>query len=218
MQMKLFDSYPIPIIIISLILFTSCSKVEKQYWENGNIKSELPYKNGKLQGTARWYYEDGTIQQEVPYVNNSIEGLSIRYHDNGRKELEEEYKNNIRNGRATEYSYSGRRIEIKEYVNDTLNGPYRKWHGNRELQISGMFTNGLFSGTWLYYNDYGNLVGEGRYEAGMGIQRFWNPDGSLLSRVAYVNNLKQGKEYFYKPDGSVDYVVGYDAGELVERP
>ena len=42
-----------------------------------------------------------------------------------------------------------------------------------------------------------------------------NPDGSLLSRVSYVNNLKQGKEYFYRPDGSVNYVVEYDFGERV---
>ncbi|MCK4570218.1 MAG: hypothetical protein KAT76_08000, partial [Bacteroidales bacterium] len=83
------------------------------------------------------------------------------------------------------------------------------------LQITGEFVNGLFEGTWLYYNDNGELIGEGKYEAGSGIQRFWNRDGSLLSRTAYVNNLKHGKEYFYTPDGEVDYFVEYANGEPV---
>jgi len=214
--MKKLRTYLI-LIILGLFLLTSCTNVEKQYWEDGILKSELPYKNGKLNGTAIWYYEDGTIMHEVPYEDDEITGTSIRYHDNGRKELEETYINNVRQGRAIAYSYPGKRIEQKYYVNDTLHGKYYKWHGNSELQIYGEFINGLFDGTWLYYDDYGELIGEGKYEAGNGIQRFWNPNGSLASRTTYVNNLKHGKEYFYTPDGEVDYVVEYAYGEPINE-
>ncbi|RLD78420.1 MAG: hypothetical protein DRJ15_11590 [Bacteroidetes bacterium] len=205
----------IVVLLTLAIIFSACSDVEKTYWENGNIKSELPYKNAKLNGTAIWYYEDGTVQMEVPYEDDEIKGTSIRYHDNGRKELEETYINNVRQGKAVAYSYPGKRIEQKYYVNDTLHGKYYKWHGNSELQISGELVNGLFEGTWLYYDDEGDLIGEGKYESGNGIQRFWNPDGSLASRTTYVNNLKHGNEYFYTPDGEVDYVVEYIDGEAV---
>ena len=207
----------IVILLTLVIIFSACSDVEKTYWENGNIKSELPYKNAKLNGTAIWYYEDGTVQMEVPYEYDEITGTSIRYHDNGRKELEETYINNVRQGKAIAYSYPGKRVEQKYYVNDTLHGKYYKWHGNSELQISGELVNGLFEGTWLYYDDYGELIGEGKYEAGNGVQRFWNPDGSLASRTMYVNNLKHGNEYFYTPDGEVDYVVEFADGEPINE-
>jgi antitoxin component YwqK of YwqJK toxin-antitoxin module len=205
----------IVVLLTLVIIFSACSDVEKTYWENGNIKSELPYKNAQLNGTAIWYYEDGTVQMEVPYEYDEITGTSIRYHDNGRKELEETYINNVRQGKAIAYSYPGKRVEQKYYVNDTLHGKYSKWHGNSELQISGELVNGLFEGTWLYYDDYGDLIGEGKYESGNGVQRFWNPDGSLASRTTYVNNLKHGKEFYYKPDGEIDYVVEYANGEPV---
>ncbi len=83
--------YKILVPLSLLILLTSCSKTDKTYWENGNLKSELPYEGGKLNGTAIWYYEDGTIQQQVPYVDDMIEGTLKRFHDNGRKETEETY-------------------------------------------------------------------------------------------------------------------------------
>lgn len=200
-------------LILSIIIFTACSNIEKNYWENGNLKSELPYKNGKLNGTAVWYYEDGTIQMEVNYANDIIEGSSIRYHDNGRKDTEEMYVNNLRQGKATEYSYSGKRVEQKHYLNDTLHGKYFKWYPNSELQIAGEFIEGLYDGTWLYYGDYGDLVGEGKYVAGSGIQRFWYPNGSVRSRTTYVNNLKHGTEYIYTPSGELDYTIEYEYGE-----
>ena len=214
--MKLSRTYATIALILSVFIFSACSSIEETHWENGNIKSELPYENGKLNGTARWYYEDGTIQMEVDYVSDLIEGLSIRYHNNGRKETEEIYANNLRQGKATEYSYAGKRIELKHYVNDTLHGPYRKWYSKgTELQISGEFVNGLWEGTWLYYNDYGELIGEGKYVAGNGVQRFWYPDGSLRSRTSYSNNLKHGKEYVYLHNGEEDYVVDYEYGDAI---
>jgi antitoxin component YwqK of YwqJK toxin-antitoxin module len=204
----------IPVFLL-IIFFSACTNVETSYWENGNIKSELPYKNGKLNGVARWYYEDGTLQQEVPYVDDMIDGTLRRYHDNGRRETEETWLNNVRNGVAIEYNYPGKRIEQKYYKNDTLHGEYRKWYGNGELQIYGNIVNGLWEGNWLYYSDYGELIGEGKYSKGSGEQRFWNPDGSLFTRTSYKNNLKHGKEYHYRPDGEIDYVMEFEYGEPV---
>lgn len=213
--MKINSLYTYLLLVAMLLAFTSCSRVKRDHWENGELKSELPYKGGKLNGIARWYYEDGVIQLEVPYVNDVIEGVNIRYHDNGRKASEETFVNNLRHGKAVEYSYAGKRVEQMYYENDTLHGPYRKWHGNGVLQISGELINGLYEGTWLYYNDYGELIGEGKYKAGEGIQRFWNPDGSLRSRTSYKHNEKHGMEYHYLPDGSLDFTAEYDHGELL---
>lgn len=34
-------------------------EIKKLYYENGKIKAEIPYENGKKNGVERWYSEYG---------------------------------------------------------------------------------------------------------------------------------------------------------------
>ena len=73
------------LILASLtILFVSCSKSTKNtYWENGQLKSELSYKDGKLNGVAVWYYQNGEKELEAHYKNNVLDGPLLRWYENG---------------------------------------------------------------------------------------------------------------------------------------
>ena len=43
-----------------LIFIISCNNnIEKEYWPNGNLKSEKTYKNKVLDGISTHYYENG---------------------------------------------------------------------------------------------------------------------------------------------------------------
>lgn len=64
-------------VTLSLILFlpSVCfSEVEKKYYENGNIKEEITFKNGKREGPAKIYYENGALQIQGTYKNGKPEG------------------------------------------------------------------------------------------------------------------------------------------------
>lgn len=77
------------------ILLLSCADKDdavKSYWDNGNLKSELRYKEGKLDGLCRWYYNNGKPEMEVIYNMNVLEGPGKRWHENGNIESVFYYK------------------------------------------------------------------------------------------------------------------------------
>ena len=44
-------------LFMALSVFVSCSdNIQKSYWDDGTLKSELRYKDGKLDGECVWYY------------------------------------------------------------------------------------------------------------------------------------------------------------------
>ena len=64
------------ILLIINILF-SCKEKDNavvSYWPDGSLKSELHYKDGKLDGVCRWYYREGKPELEVTYSMNVLDG------------------------------------------------------------------------------------------------------------------------------------------------
>ncbi|HSP87087.1 MAG TPA: TonB family protein [Ignavibacteriaceae bacterium] len=60
----------------------------KTYFPNGKVESEINYNGSVREGEAKFYYEDGTLKEERLYVNGRVEGLVKTYHPNGKiKEL-----------------------------------------------------------------------------------------------------------------------------------
>jgi len=60
----------------------------KTYFPNGKVESEISYNGSIREGEAKFYFEDGTLKEERLYVNGRVEGLVKTYHPNGKlKEL-----------------------------------------------------------------------------------------------------------------------------------
>ena len=55
-------------ILLALFLVSS-ALLAKEYYPNGKIKIEEPYKNGKLDGTAKAYDENGKIIHQATFKN-----------------------------------------------------------------------------------------------------------------------------------------------------
>ncbi|MFC1644387.1 WG repeat-containing protein, partial [Candidatus Omnitrophota bacterium] len=50
--------------------------VHKNYYENGKVKSEATYKNGKQNGPVRWYHENGKLKSEHIYKDGkTVDGV-----------------------------------------------------------------------------------------------------------------------------------------------
>ncbi len=203
-------------IFLLVCILTGCTRTKIQYWENGNKKSEMAYRNGKLQGVATWYYQDGKKHYEVTYKDDLLEGKAIRWYSNGKVQSEDYYSGNMLNGSSIDWGIDGSMIEMRTYRNDTLHGPFRRLYANRQLQIEGTYNNGLYDGKWLYWDTYGNIVGEGNYKDGAGIQKGWGPDGKLIRKISYMDNRKHGKEIIYNSEGDVEKEILYEYGEVVD--
>ena len=63
--------------------------VDKEYYENGKIRKETPYVNGKREGAVKQYYPNGSLKSESMYRNNQSTGMTKTYYETG--ELEKVY-------------------------------------------------------------------------------------------------------------------------------
>ena len=68
------------------------TEYEKIYYENGQLKLEVNYKDGKEEGLWKGYYDNSQLRMEGNYKDGKQEGLWKGYYDNGQLRSEGNYK------------------------------------------------------------------------------------------------------------------------------
>lgn len=180
--------------IVAVALFAACDDgVQKAYWENGKLKSELRYENGKLNGECVWYTQNGELMKKACYHDDVLEGLCTCWHPNGKKASEE------------------------HYVNGKLDGEVRKWYDNGQIFQEGQYSDGMMEGQWFIFYPSGALAGKADYAKGTGKQIGYEESGYKCLEVSYVDNEKHGKEVYFNPDGRVTKIVEYEHGKVVSE-
>lgn len=96
-----------PISYVNYDLDTySIGKVD---FPNKLLKTYYMYnKKGVLNGDSIKYYEEGNIKSIIPFKNNIVDGLTISYYENGNIKEEVHYKNDKMNGEAKSYDENGK--------------------------------------------------------------------------------------------------------------
>jgi antitoxin component YwqK of YwqJK toxin-antitoxin module len=59
------------------------TEIERTYWGDGQLRSELLYVNGVLHGMGRWWYPNGQLRLERAYVGGVWHGMEKYWHQNG---------------------------------------------------------------------------------------------------------------------------------------
>lgn len=72
--------------------------ISKIYYPTGELLQEMTFKNGKFEGYLKTYYRNGSLLSETPYKDGEVEGISKFYHQNGGLAAAIPYKNNKING------------------------------------------------------------------------------------------------------------------------
>ena len=72
----------------------------REWYQNGNLKSEVTVANGLKQGTYKSWYANGQQKDEIPFVRGVKQGATTEWHENGKKKFEGTYKDNELNGPA----------------------------------------------------------------------------------------------------------------------
>ena len=71
------------------------------YYDNGALKAERNFKDGKLEGDYRVYYENGTLKEEGHYKDDKLDGVLKKYYNSGKLKAEELYRDNSLISRKT---------------------------------------------------------------------------------------------------------------------
>ena len=140
------------LLLFSLLFFTACEgpfmggkKVKKEYFTNGQIRSEfimsddteqngllkrygpdgkltstVPIRFGRKNGVEKLYDEEGHVLKSTPYVNGKKHGEEKGYYPSGDVWFIMPYQNDILNGRAYIYRKDGKVLKEGIYKDGRL--------------------------------------------------------------------------------------------------
>jgi antitoxin component YwqK of YwqJK toxin-antitoxin module len=104
------------------------------YTGTKNIKEEMCFDNGILNGTYISYYKKGTIKRKGNYKNGYLNGPWVMFDEKGTQLYEVEYKK------------------------DTLSGNYKIWYSTGVPKVTGLYYQNKKSGKWNYYDETGSII------------------------------------------------------------
>ena len=100
--------------------------VWREFWPNGDLKSETSYKNSKKDGLEIiWYDVPDCVEQESYYKDGKQDGTLIHYSKKCRKDLEENYKKGVKEGLEVEYYSNGYKKAEGTYKKGNLDGYFK---------------------------------------------------------------------------------------------
>lgn len=116
--------------------------VWKEFWQNGDLKSEVIYKNNKKQGLEITWYDDlDCVKQESYYKDGVLDGPSIYYSRKCKKDFFETFKNGVKEGLELAYYHNGNIKAEGNYKKGNLDGYYRVYDKNGKFAFESRSTN-----------------------------------------------------------------------------
>ncbi len=92
----------------------------RRYWENGNLRYEWRFVNGKQNGVSRAWWPNGDLKNERIYEAGNPHGPLIGWYENGKISGIRHYDNGNRVGVWTDYYEDGQMWFAGKYENDKL--------------------------------------------------------------------------------------------------
>ena len=132
----------LPIVINSLIYHGGAGKKDVEWYDNGNKKTEVFLKNGKLNGLVKSWYENGNKKFETNYKLGIKNGKHVYWYENGEMMEDITFKNDQKNGLETQWYENGqKKIEVT-FRNDKIDGLYTAWHENGQMKAEAGWKDG----------------------------------------------------------------------------
>ena len=112
------------LFIIPLLGFGQ-NETKLEYYDNGNILSQIHYLDGKRDGSCRYYYQNGTLMTEGFYKNGKMTGMWMSYFEDGQLESHGIYKYTesevySRKDGVWKYYYDNGQLERKSIIKDGI--------------------------------------------------------------------------------------------------
>lgn len=134
----------------------------KEYYENGELKEEINYRNGKREGMSKWYYETGVLKGERNYKEDKLDGLIKWYYVTGSLGTDFNYKNGKLEGLTKLYWENGNIKAEHYYENGKREGINKQYYNSGELRFIYTFKNGRRINKETYDRG-GNLLSRKNY-------------------------------------------------------
>jgi antitoxin component YwqK of YwqJK toxin-antitoxin module len=218
----------------------------QEYYDNGQVKKEMYYKDGILDGPYKEYTETGNLIVRLNYkigiiveeTDSASFDVDVRseYDDAGNLIFTGTYRMDIPVGihryfdsqgnvtNAIIYNekgtVTGKGIITKEGKKE---GEWNFFYENGSVRAKGSYSNNLESGKWSYYTTGGKVEQTGSYKAGKydGLWVWYYKDGSMKREEEFYNGKEEGEYVEYDEQGNViakgKYYDGEREGEWIYK-
>ncbi|TAL57130.1 MAG: hypothetical protein EPN85_14565 [Bacteroidetes bacterium] len=216
--------------------------VWKEFHENGKVKEETSYQNGKKTGYSKTYSPSGSLANIEKYVGDSLQKeapelttkLEVRneYYEDGSIKKTGTYLEGLAEGTHKEYSPEGKITHAKIYREGNLigeglmdeagnqQGSWTEYHFAGQIKARGVYDNGTRTGEWIFYHPNGKTEQKGKYDKKGKPQSLWQwfyDNGKLLREENYLNGKREGALTEWNDSGRVitkgEYVDGLKEGK-----
>lgn len=210
----------------------------KEFYDNGNIKKEMTFRNSLLHGYYKEYNERGILTSTMLYDNGKIvEGnvedspeVDIRndFDSDGNLVFSGPFRMGVPVGIHREYNtdgsvrssviYNDRGIKVSEGIvteDGRRNGPWKNFYENGKVKEEGEYDYNRRTGEWTFYNREGRIIQTGTYRNGRpeGLWKWYYPDGSKLREEEYFQGKRDGMFIEYSRVGDIISQGEYLDGE-----
>lgn len=185
----------------------------KEFYDDGQLRSEGNYRNGNRIGKWRFYHPNNNLEQEGNYNNQgNPDGTWKWYYDDNSLLREESFLNGESEGIFTEYDENGKVIIQGEYIAGREEGLWKYQLGDQREE--GTYRGGMRNGEWKYFYDDGQLAFQGSFiDDNPNGRHVWLwPNGKKKDEGEYINGMKTGDWIQYNSDGTVFMVISYQNG------
>jgi antitoxin component YwqK of YwqJK toxin-antitoxin module len=160
----------------------------KSFYEDGSIRSEKHFNDrGQLNGIEKYWSEDGFLRSETIYINGKREGLMKEYFVNGQIKAEINFKSSVKHGLCSKYNLIGVKVEEINYDMGLMTGIYKTWYDDGMPLCEAEYINGLRFGYYKTWHENGMLASETEYinNKRYGVFTEWDNAGNVISVVTY---------------------------------
>lgn len=185
----------------------------KIFDDNGRVMSEgLLTEDGKKEGNWKNFYEDGEVKSQGVYKNNRQTGEWKFFYKQGVSEQIGNFNNGYFDGEWKWFNKAGKLVKVEEYVKGKRDGFYYELNSTGDTIARGSFLEGEREGDWMVKS--GDVVAKGKYVNGLkeGIWREFYQNGNILSEGNYIQGNLDGKFLIYYENGKVKEEQNYVNG------
>jgi len=210
------------------------------FYDNGILRTEGYYKNGKRNGVFKEYDKNGSLK-EINKFDEDIPDLEAQetvildirstYYEDGTINTTGTYKEGKKEGTHRVYDKQGNIIDgfiykdgkvIRKGIVDE-SGLYQKnwefYFVNGEVKLKGEFVNSKKQGTWMYFYKTGKKKQVGKFKNGKasGSWYWYFKNGVIHREESYLRGREDGLSVEYDEDEVIitqgEYIDGFKEGE-----
>jgi antitoxin component YwqK of YwqJK toxin-antitoxin module len=214
-------------------------KNEHEYYDNGQVKSETGYFEGKKHGLYKNWFENGQLKKQGKYQNDISYGRFAEWFENGQLKEQGEYRDGqyfmtnrwssnggqlVKDGNGGWVGRNTAGLEVwkKLYADGLLSKEWNyeyEYYGNGELMSSKRYNNGVNNGQFTTWYEGGQKRSEGHWEDGKKVGKWfsWHSNGQVEFEGFYIDDQKDGLWVSYDETGTKVSEGVYAAGELINN-